>query len=1118
MRIVHIFIPISFFIILILFCSPFSVTAFHGQTVEVSDETENVDLNMYMDLFEDEEKKWTIDEISSENFSDQFISNEETLPNYGYTSSVYWGRLQIKNLSAEEKNWLLELDNPTMDYVSIYLPTEGSFTEKKSGDLFPFHQRELEHRNFVFKVSTDSFETKTIYLRFETEGAMQLPLTLWNGDAFTAKSQMEYTLLGLLFGIAAVMAIYNLFLYFSLRHRSYIYYVIFILVNVLTQLSFLGLSYQYLWPDAVWWNNRSIVFFMCLANISGLVFAKVFLDMKRFTPRIDKLMAPIIIFNLLLIVLLYFSYPLALYIVMVSLLFFVALVIITAFLCYRQGYRPARFFLLGWFLLVVGIVITSLSDAGLIALNPFTKYAWQISSTVEIVLFSFALADRINTMRIEKAQAEKEAIESKEMALHSLKRTNKLKDEFLAVTSHEIRTPLNGIIGIAETMNDGVAGQLTETMKKNLSMIIMSGKRLSHLLDDILDFSKLKNDVLELNIKQVYLHEMAEVVLTMSQSLANGKDVSLHNRIPSTLPPVKADENRLQQILYNLIGNGIKYTEKGNVSISAKEEEDYIKLTVTDTGIGIPPDQLESIFHPFKQGEHTISGGYGGTGIGLNITKRLIELHEGTIDVTSREGEGSTFTFTLPIFQDSQNTKVEVASVYPDLPIQYSIIENIQEKKEPTRSGRILIADDEPVNLQVLINHLSLEGYEVETVNNGADALDQIEALIPFDLLILDIMMPKMSGYEVCRKIREKFLLTDLPILMLTAKNQLEDRITAFELGANDYLTKPFEKKELTSRVKTLIDLKKAMTGVRDHAKELDRMNIELQNLNDSLEDKVQERTMELQKINEKLKELNINLTKTEQSRRHLLSNISHELGTPITFLHSYVQSIKEGLIEASDTRYLQLVENKIHMLDRLTQDLFDLAKFESGKMRLNIKTENLTEWIEQVYRKFELDVEEKGIELNYPKINSKMENIKDIDILIDYKRMDQVFSNIIYNSLKYTPIGGNISIVIDVKSLDPEFREMDGDFEGEVIIAVKDTGQGIEPDVLPYIFERFYKGSTSKYAKDSGSGLGLAITKEIVQYHKGRIWVESQLNKGTTFYFTLPFIMNTVERLEDIC
>jgi two-component system sensor histidine kinase ChiS len=443
----------------------------------------------------------------------------------------------------------------------------------------------------------------------------------------------------------------------------------------------------------------------------------------------------------------------------------------------------------------------------------------------------------------QRKQAEAERIhftQELERQNEALERLNKLKDEFLANTSHELRTPLNGMIGIAESMIDGATGQLSEQQRKNLLLIVQSGHRLATLVNDILDFSKLRYKTIELQLQPVGLREIAEVVLPLSQPLIKNKELQLINAIPKDIPPAQADENRLQQILYNLVGNAIKFTEKGTVEISAElvmgNEEDsrqlpithyplpkQLAITVSDTGIGIPEDKLDRIFESFEQGDGSTAREYGGTGLGLAITKKLVELHGGEIRVESTVGVGSRFTFTLPVasgqvavsdrsylscVQRSQEEVNEAEGVEPILQTNESeSIKPFIQNPDISQQFKILIVDDEPVNIQVLINHLSLQNYFLTQASNGTEALAAIEQGFKPDLILLDVMMPRMTGYEACQKIREKFPANEVPILMLTAKNQVNDLVEGLSVGANDYLTKPISKTELLARIKTHLRL-----------------------------------------------------------------------------------------------------------------------------------------------------------------------------------------------------------------------------------------------------------------------------------------------------------------------
>ncbi|OQY43702.1 MAG: hypothetical protein B6242_14230 [Anaerolineaceae bacterium 4572_78] len=406
-----------------------------------------------------------------------------------------------------------------------------------------------------------------------------------------------------------------------------------------------------------------------------------------------------------------------------------------------------------------------------------------------------------------------------------LSRLDKLKDEFLANTSHELRTPLNGIIGLAESLIDGATGELPQTTNTNLAMIVSSGRRLTTLVNDILDFSKLKNRDLVLQLKPIHMRAVTDVILTLTKILASGKNLTFSNQISPDAPFVMADENRVQQIMYNLIGNAIKFTEEGKIEIGASNigltgkasfvPPEFLTVSIRDAGMGIPHDKLDRIFESFEQADGSTAREYGGTGLGLSVTKQLVELHGGQIWVESEIDKGSTFTFTLPIADETveDNSRTPMSKIVEKIesytPSILSVLEQTGSPPHVEGQYRVLVVDDEPINLQVLNNHLSLGNYHVTQSTNGIDALERIERGEKFDVVILDIMMPKMSGYEVSERIRKIYPPHELPVVMLTAKNQVTDLMTGFSAGANDYLTKPFSKDELLTRIKMHLQLSK---------------------------------------------------------------------------------------------------------------------------------------------------------------------------------------------------------------------------------------------------------------------------------------------------------------------
>lgn len=430
---------------------------------------------------------------------------------------------------------------------------------------------------------------------------------------------------------------------------------------------------------------------------------------------------------------------------------------------------------------------------------------------------------------LERERSEKERVQ-RELLRH-MQRMDKIKDEFLANTSHELYTPLNGIIGIAESMVDGAAGSLETHVKDNLDVIVSCGKRMASLVGDILDFAKLKNKDLQLDLAPCNLEKVVADVSNLFHPLMENQPVALQIQIePSPFPAVFCDENRVVQILHNLVGNALKFTKEGTITIQVSRDESFAEVAVIDTGIGIDAAHHRDIFNSFEQVDGSSTRSYGGTGLGLAITKRLVELQGGSIGVESQLGEGATFRFTIPLAnQDVLDLEADAHAPKNQRDL-FHLREALMAASSPLSSPlieektavRILVSDDDAVNLQVLLNQLTMRGYMVTTAATGEETLDILERDPHYDLVLLDVMMPDISGFEVCRLIRRRRSLYDLPILMLTAKSRPEDCRMGLEQGANDYVTKPFDKEELIARVQNLLTLKQAVQNAIVQARRLE--------------------------------------------------------------------------------------------------------------------------------------------------------------------------------------------------------------------------------------------------------------------------------------------------------
>ncbi|MDI4643716.1 ATP-binding protein [Cohnella hashimotonis] len=485
-----------------------------------------------------------------------------------------------------------------------------------------------------------------------------------------------------------------------------------------------------------------------------------------------------------------------------------------------------------------------------------------------VLLFCMGMVLR-ERVRAVYAQAERHA-EELERKSTRLTELDKLKDDFLANTSHELRTPLNGIIGIADTLARGAAGPVGEPIADQLQMIAVSGKRLSHMVDDILDISKLKHGDLRLQREPIALAPLTGVVAALVAPLARDKGLRVSVDIADDAPLVFADENRIQQVLFNLMGNAIKYTDAGVIRVTAKPVGRELHVSVADTGVGIDPQELPRLFEPFEQGE----AGLRGAGLGLPLARKLVELHGGLLSCVSEPGKGSVFTFTLPIAERGEaaaaaeeavaaavagetvtaeaakaaaiaaiaETAATVAiaeaesahDALDDEPIAPAPV-SVPSPNAPNAdlaAAVALIVDDDAINRQVLINLLSLQGMQTVPAADGREALVWIAANGKPDMVIADVMMPIMNGYDLCRTLRLSYDAGALPILLLTATGSPADIAAGFDAGANDYLVKPVVFDDMLARV---------------------RVHLQLSRLTGSLERLVKERTAELEHANRQL-------------------------------------------------------------------------------------------------------------------------------------------------------------------------------------------------------------------------------------------------------------------------
>lgn len=362
-----------------------------------------------------------------------------------------------------------------------------------------------------------------------------------------------------------------------------------------------------------------------------------------------------------------------------------------------------------------------------------------------------------------------------EMQKRQLDEASRLKSAFLSNMSHELRTPLNSVIALSSVLNRRLAKVIPDEEYDYLEIIERNSRNLLALINDILDLSRIEAGYEEISAVRFSLYELADETVAMLEPLAREKDIALENRIGDDLPPLVSDPVKCRQILQNLVGNAVKFTEQGEVAISARIDDHELHISVTDTGIGIAADQIPYIFEEFRQADGSTSRKYGGTGLGLAIARKYARLLGGGLSVESSPGKGSTFTLRLPLTPDRASTAQPEDATARSAHSAASPASTPGTGRVP--GGNILIVEDnEPAIIQ-LTDILEAEGYRIQVARNGKEALERIGQTLP-DAMILDLMMPEVDGFEVLKAIRGETPTSQLPVLILTAKHVTRDELS----------------------------------------------------------------------------------------------------------------------------------------------------------------------------------------------------------------------------------------------------------------------------------------------------------------------------------------------------
>ncbi|MBZ9728715.1 response regulator [Salegentibacter sp. JZCK2] len=741
------------------------------------------------------EEVYTLEEIRDNPDKLAFKPLDSENVNIGFTKENYWVKFSITNTTSQHLTYYLETGRPITDGVDFYsVSASGEIQLQQSGDKMAFADRSFDHRKTIFELHLPSEETLDIYIHYENDGeVLNLPLLLHNASSLLKITYIEQLVFGIFYGILFIAAIIYLFFFFALGEKSFVYYSMYVVTVGLLQFSLDGYFFQYFGPGGGWLSNHAVVLFAIISGGFLGRYSEVYLNIRQSNSIMPIIFKAIYIgLGLLLLAVLFipglleYSYP---SVNLLGLGVLVAIVVSVVILVSKK-ITVDKFFITGIFFLIMGFVIFILNNLSVLPNTFLTQNSAKLGTGLEIIFLSLSMANRIKKLKSEKEQLQN-------LALIRLKEMNELKSYFLSNLSHELRTPLNAIMGLADTM----ANEAKEEKTRNTSNVIKaSSVRLLNLINDILDFSKIEKGELKLENEVFDLMEIMEQLRLSYKNQAEEKGLTFEFHAQNNITgPVIGDANRLAQIVNNLLDNAVKFTPEGSIRLEFETREGAgntleLSLKITDTGIGIATEKMETIFESLTQDSINNKRKYGGLGLGLYIIKVLVDMHKGRIHMESNFGTGTTCILSLS---------------YPLAPKPAAPSKQFPVDSYDLQDSHILVVEDDSINRMVLKTILTKwEGTRVCFANNGAEGLEKLHEQ-QIDLILMDLQMPVMDGYEACIAIRKGEAGMDnknIPIIAVTADVMESTKQRVKDIGMNDYLAKPVNKDKLYMKITALLE------------------------------------------------------------------------------------------------------------------------------------------------------------------------------------------------------------------------------------------------------------------------------------------------------------------------
>ena len=724
-------------------------------------------------------------------------------PNLGFMDESVAARFVLRNQLDQPVDVTVEVEFPLLDYVTLYAVADGEvFLSEAGGDHIDNTRRSIIHRNFLFPVTLPPETDVTLYFEVSGKDAIQLPVKLWTTSEFIEHESTELLILGGYLGIMLAMFGYNFFLWITIRQQSYLFYILHVASLSWALASQKGISTLYLFPHNLYWSEIQVPVSVFLTDIFAMLFAYSFLRVRENLKRLGFVMrAAVLVLTIVTVLAFFMPYRLVIFLSIILSLLSIVLVVIVVTMSIKRGVPSARLYLLGWGGHLIGTAVVFLGRINVIPPSAWTENGVFLGSSVEVVLFSLALANRISEERKQRVRAQQDALEKerlinqKNQELQELElarkeeelkqRTAELesrqeRENLMVAIAHELRTPLNIVNATLDSLGSDSGA---DAMQDAISTIRDGANRLTSQTENVILMSDLNRGIQACRREFLVEHLVSDIHST-AQRMLKDKPVAFSVQGIAQVPRrLEGDFYLITRLLAPLIDNACKYTTQGKVEVVFSYDQGILQVRVDDTGPGLPADRQRAIYEPFKQ----LSAGYTreheGMGLGLSVASSLAAVMDGKLMLDTTQPRGCHFVLSLPL-------PVPESAKAPDPTADADTTGN----NDSGTTQRILIVEDNKVNAKVLAKLCEKLGYQTALAEDGQKAVD-IASRESFSLILMDLQMPVMDGFDATRQLRQMGV--SVPIIAVSANADHRSRQNSFAAGMNDFVSKPVKKETL---------------------------------------------------------------------------------------------------------------------------------------------------------------------------------------------------------------------------------------------------------------------------------------------------------------------------------